>query len=788
MQKLLTLLFVSFVATPFAMNAARAEPKQDANAKGTAFFESKIRPILVQHCYECHSEQAKEQQGGLLLDRQSGWINGGVTNAAVVPGELDASLLITAVRYQDDDLQMPPDKQLDATSIALLESWVARGAPGPAEDMGDTEFSRLGDQPYIFQQAKYHWAFQPVRSVSAPTVESPLWNRSPIDQFVFDKLATNGIKPTSRAKDRELIRRLRYDLTGLPPTQTESDEFAKAIVLDRNAIIEQTVQRLLDSPEFGQHIARMWLDVVRYADTDSAYRPDTKTPHYFPFAFSYRDYVIDAFNNDKAYDQFLKEQFAADLIGYGKDDPELAALGFLGVAPHARQASGEALDDWIDLTTRGLMGVTVACARCHDHKFEPVPTVDYYSLRGIFNSIVRPNPLDEKQQPILANYQPADVHRADYEKKRAAIDKKIADSAGKKAKNNNRPVSLKIRETELAELLLFHPGAPARSMIVMEAKSKPPSFVHVRGDAQSPGETAPPRFLKILDPQQSEFPNESSGRLELIEKIASSDNPLTARVFVNRVWGHLIGSHLVATASDFGLQGEKPTHPKLLDFLADDFVNHGWSTKRLVKQIVTSETYQQSSRIDESKAAVDPTNHWLWRANRKRLSIEALRDSLLAVSGQLDLSSNGHPSPLWGKDYTRRRAIYGYINRFNLDPTLRAFDFPTPMQSHAKRTESIVAPQSLFLMNSSFVSGQAHHLAKSPAFESLKSDQERIDYLFAKIYQRKAVENESARVMKFVKYQTNFREKAKPVERFDMDPWPMVAQSLLMSNEFQYVD
>ena len=784
----LSLLFVIAIFALVGNFAHAQQSRQESDADRTTFFESKIRPVLVQHCYECHSEETQEQQGGLLLDRQSGWINGGDTSAAVVPGEPASSLLIAAVRYDDDDLQMPPDKRLDDATIKLLETWVSRGAPGPSEDMGDTEFSRLGDQPYLFQKAKDHWAFQKTKRTNPPPAANRIWDKSPIDRFVFDSLEQKDLTPSKRARDLKLIRRLSYDLTGLPPTPEAVDRFAKAAVANRDTAIDAAVDQMLDGPEFGQHIARMWLDVVRYADTDSAYRADTKTPHYFPFAFSYRDYVVDAFNADKSYDQFLKEQFAADLIGFGKQDPELAALGFYGVAPHANRAPKEALDDWIDLTTRGLMGITVACARCHDHKFEPIPTLDYYSMRGVFSSLVRPSPLDEKRQPILATYQPTDSQRADYENKRAVIDKKIADSEGKKAKNNNRPISLKIRETEMAELLLFHPGAPARSMIIMEARKPPASFVHVRGDPKSRGEAAPPRFLKILDPDQPGFTPKTSGRLDLINKIATADNPLTARVYVNRIWGYLMGSHLVATASDFGLQGSPPTHPQLLDYLADDFVRHGWSTKRLVRQIVTSETYQQSSRMDESKSAVDPTNQYLWRANRKRLSIEALRDSVLAVSGQLDLRHGGHPSPLWGDDYTRRRTLYGYINRFNLDPTLRAFDFPTPMQSQPSRTESIVAPQALFLMNSPFVTDQSRSLTKSHAFKTLQSDQERIDYLFARIFQRKPAENESTRVIKFVDFQVQLDKKAKPAKRFDMDPWPMIAQSMMMSNEFQYVD
>ena len=767
---------------------AATSVRANDDRENTAFFESKIRPILIKHCYECHSEQAGEQQGGLLLDRQSGWLQGGDTNKAVIPGEPEASLLIAAVSYESDELQMPPDGRLDDDSISLLTRWIKNGAAGPSDDMGETEFSRLGDQEYLFDQAKSHWAFQPVNAKTPPENSDRFWNRTPIDRFVYGRLAKNQLEPARRANLRDLCRRLHFDLTGLPPTFLQICDFEEQAKRNRMQALTAKVTELLNSPEFGQHIARMWLDLARYADTDSTYRPDTKTPHYMPFAFSYRDYVVDAFNSDKPIDQFLKEQFAADLMGFESDAPEMAALGFLAVGPHANRAQEESLDDWIDVTTRGLMGMTVACARCHDHKYEPIPTVDYYSLRGVFAALDRPHPLDEKKQPLLDTYRPSDEDRADFEAKLGKIQKQMADAKGKKARNNNRSITEKIRDTQLGELLLFHPGAPSRAMVVREKKKRPESFVHVRGDARARGEKAPPRFLRILEPEQPSFPETDSGRLELIQRIACKENPLTARVYVNRVWGHLIGSHLVSTPSDFGLQGEDPTHPLLLDWLADDFVRHGWSTKHLVKQIVLSETYAQSSQIDDQAEGLDPTNRLLARANRKRLSIESLRDNVLFVARRLDITLGGHAAPLWEDGYTRKRAIYGYINRFNLDPTLRAFDFPTPMQSQAARGESIVAPQALFLMNSSFVIDQANAIVGSTDFSSWDSDDDRIQFLFQRILQRNPVANEIARSKTLINFQVQLEKKVKNRGRFVYNPWPMVAQALMMSNEFQYVD
>ncbi len=755
--------------------------------RGATFFEKKIRPLLVTHCYECHSEKANEQQGGLLLDRQSGWLKGGDSDKAVVPGDADASLLIRAVRYDNEDLQMPPDEPLHADQIRLLEQWVRRGAPGPAEDLGNTEFSRLGDQDYLFDKAKDHWAYQPVRAPVPPQAADPLWNQHPIDQFVYAGLTKDNLTPSPEAEAATLLRRLSFDLTGLPPTREGVRQFVAAAAQDRPVAIVEVIGRLLELPGFGEHFGRMWLDVARYADTDSFYRPDTRTPHYFPFAFTYRDYVIEAFNQDKPFDQFVREQLAADLLGLDADAPEIAALGFLAVGPHANRSQAEALDDWIDLTTRGLMGITAACARCHDHKFEPVPTADYYALHGVFSSIARPNALLEKQLPKMTNYSASDEDRADYEKKRAAIDEKITKAGAKTAGGNRRSVAQKIRETELAELLLFHPGAPVHAMVVKE-KAKPVNpAVFVRGDPTNRGPQVPRRFLKILDPSEQPFPADASGRLQLANEIVAADNPLTARVFVNRVWGFLIGSYLVETSSDFGLQGAAPTHPELLDWLAHDFVTSDWSVKRLVRNIVLSRTYQQSSEIRDDMAALDPINRRLWRANRKHLSIEAIRDSLLAVAGQLDRTPRGRAARLWGDSYTRRRSIYGYINRFNLDPTLRVFDFPTPMRTQPGRGESIVAPQALFTMNSPFVIDQAVAITKSKQFAACETAEQRATELFETILQRSPARPEAVRVVRFVEQQSRFFADPKKKTQIT-SPWPLVAQSLLMSNEFQYLD
>lgn len=757
-----------------------------ADNKGTAFFEKKIRPLLVKHCYECHSEEAEERQGGLLLDRRSGWIEGGDTTKAVIPGEPAASLLIKAVQYFDENLQMPPDEKLKPEQIKLLEQWVRMGAPGPKDDRGETEFSRLGDQEFLFGQGESHWAFQPVNAEMPPAASRQEWNQNAIDPFVFAKLGEHQLTPSMGAEPRTLIRRLTYDLTGLPPSLGDVEQFVVAASQDRPAAIRHAVDRLIDQSAFGEHLGRMWLDVARYADTDSAYRPDTRTPHYFPFAFTYRDYVVASFNEDKPFDDFVREQFAADLIGFKPGDAEMAALGFLAAGPFANRDPLESLDDLIDVTTRGLLGVTAACARCHDHKYEPVPTKDYYSLRGVFASLVRVNPLDEKKQPLVPGYEPSPADLADYEKKRTTIEAKVTKAGNSKATNNKRSISQKIRETELAELLLFHPGAPARAMRVIDRPRPLEPVVFVRGDAASPGENVPRRFLRIIDADQTPFPDDSSGRLQLADRIVDPKNPLTARVFVNRVWGYLMGSYLVDTPSDFGLQGSAPTHPRLLDWLAADFIENDWSIKHLARTIVISQTYQQRSDYREDAAGLDSQNRLLWRGNRKHLSIEAIRDSLLSTSRQLDPTPRGHAGQLWEEGYTRRRAIYGYINRFNLDPTLRAFDFPTPVQSQPKRGESIVAPQTLFTMNSPFVIDQTVAITETSEFREASTDEERVSALFALIFQRAPATLEIERILKFAELQSRFKTPVDLKRR--ASTWPLVAQSLMMSNEFQYID
>ena len=486
------LVATAWLCAPAA--TAEPSPKSAKDDAGVEFFERHIRPILVSKCYECHSEAEETQKGGLLLDREVGWLEGGDSGKAVVPGDLPASLLISAIHRLDEDSAMPPKAEdaLSEEEVKLLEQWVKRGAPGPADDMGETEFSRLGDQEFIFAKARDHWAFQAIDIANAqpPEVDANAWNEHPIDRFIYARLKAEGMSPSPPAHPRTLTRRLAYDLTGLPPESSAAYE----------KTADEFIDELLESPRFGEHFARLWLDVARYADTADTYRADTKTPHYYPYAFTYRDYVIDAFNNDRPYDQFIREQLAADLMGLDERAPELAALGFLGVSPK-RNMSGDFIDDAIDATTRGFLGLTVACSRCHDHKFEPIPTADYYSLYGVFASIKRSEPWQLGNFPVIDGYQPSQEQLTDYEEKLGKIQAAIKE-AGEKKKGRNS-IAATIQQTDLAELLLFHDGAPVRAMAVTEGEKPINPFIFLRGEPTQKGERVPRRFLKILDPEQT---------------------------------------------------------------------------------------------------------------------------------------------------------------------------------------------------------------------------------------------------------------------------------------------
>ncbi len=956
------------------------------------FFETTIRPILVESCYKCHSEAEGKSKGSLTLDTRDALLKGGATGPGLIAGDPDKSLLIQAIRYTDEDLQMPPAKdgaggKLAPQKIAALEQWVRLGAPDP----------RTG--PVIpaaldMARARQHWAFQPLPQTRAPSPETPaplsapapspseISNRkshieNPIDAFVLAKLTAAKLSPAPAADPRTLLRRVTYDLTGLPPTPAEMDSFLResassapdspspsSASASLASAYTRAIDRLLASPRYGERWGRFWLDIARYADTQGYLVGNAERR--FAFSHTYRDYVIRAFNTDLPFDQFIVEQLAADQLPLGEDKSALAAMGFLTLGRRFLGNQNDIIDDRIDVVTRGLLGLTVACARCHDHKFDPIPTRDYYALHGIFASSEEPaeKPLlaqlddtapayraflrkraeleaaieakkhelvdtflaeqrkktgdyllgahdaanlapDQKfdlfagtrklnpeilkrwqkfladhdpartsgfptapnPDPVLAPwfaYRPSPVgsqlagaplsrastpdplhpssspdgptapratptallaHLALSDSQPATLssqpvsssllaalkEKPPADLTALAAlynrvfteaeKNNAAPTSDPLRafhaaadspanlsfeatakiikrqlddktstlRRDVEALNWTEPGAPLRAMALVDKKSPHNSPILLRGNPANRGPEAPRRFLEVLSPavpgpivgQALRPPSASSaiaaptaqlsalspriapftatttsGRLELARAITGTAAPLTARVFVNRVWSWHFGQALVPTPSDFGVRTESPVQRDLLDALSASFIASGWSVKTLHRTILLSSTYRQSSATSPATIAADPDNHLLSRFNRRRLEFEALRDTLLAASGQLDLTPGGLPDDLIKEPFTHRRTIYGFIDRQNLPGLFRTFDFPNPDTSSAQRFATTVPQQSLFLLNSPFAQAQARHLATRPAITSASNDPEKIRTLYSTLFQR----------------------------------------------------
>ena len=994
--------------------AVAAEPTKDQ----LEFFEQKIRPVLAENCYQCHSEEQGKAKGGLTLDARGGWEKGGESGPAIVPGNVDQSPLFKAVSYKDEDLQMPPKSKggkLSDQQIADLAAWIKMGAPDPRKEAakGSSKLSGLNDK------ARQHWAFQPVKafkSISIPVNKNQSWCRSPIDAFVLQKLEEKGMFPSPDASKETLLRRVTYDLTGLPPTIAEVETF-----LGDNSpnAFEKVVDRLLASPAYGERWGRHWLDTARYSDTVGGDRNARQTEYRYPDAWTYRDYVIRSFNEDKPYTDFIAEQLAADkLPGVKEGDMRLAALGFLTVGERFRNVN-DVINDRIDTVSKGFLGLTVACARCHDHMFDPIPTRDYYALHGVFASITEPDQkpslnsratdaqkqdfkakldalnaelrrryygaveglltelrkepvgylkaamvggrrgnqealqernglirqykLDEQfvqflQRNIqrnpglwgplnefrgggrgmrLAKMNPAMAEMA-MERMEKRLEQMAGDQAGKLAKQfgdrlkqganrlvtdaleAKKPVNfeealqvyadlfkqtdgqfrdyLKALRTaegttvpgfedsalvdflrgpfelatpvsinkdwvetavagwgnrmllrarfnfgEINMLETSHPGAPAHAMIVQDKARATNSPIFIRGQAQVRGDIVPRGFLEILSPGQKPVTfTDGSGRLELAKCIADKNNPLTARVAVNRVWMHHFGEGFVRTPDDLGVMSEKPTHPELFDYLSSWFMENGWSHKKLHKFIVMSRVYQESTHTRKEYEAIDPENRLLWRANIRRLDFESMRDSLLVISGQLDRSIGGKPINLTDEPYSYRRSVYGYVDRGNLPELMAHFDFSDPDMPNSKRNSTVVPQQALFLMNSPMAVDIARKVLQRPEVTSAPYELNRIMALYRIIFQRSATQQEVMMAQAFLQKEgseqgeidevesgdgaqkprnrrPNRRERnearfgaikneGERVERKPLTPWETYVHALLFSNEAAYVN
>ncbi len=878
------------------------------------FFEKRVRPILVDNCYKCHSHDSEKIKGGLLLDTRDDLLKGGDTGPAIVPGDPEKSLLIKAVRYTDKDLQMPPnDNQMQPQQIADLEAWVKMGAPDPRTNAPEAEHKYVVD----FQKAKKHWSFQPVARPAVPQPDDPQhWIQDPVDNFILATLCSKGLSPSPRADKVTLIRRATFDLIGLPPSPREVDDFVADNSPDAFA---KVVDRLLASPHYGERWGRHWLDLAHYADTRGAL--GNNRDERYPYSYIYRDWVIRAFNEDLPYDQFIIDQIAADKLPLGDDKRALAALGFLTLGNRYNNQINDIIDDRIDIVCKGTMALTATCARCHDHKFDPIPTKDYYALHGIFNSSIEPReePLletppdtasyrdfcsqysareaaveqfrdemahefkgetigkagaymlavldfrragtnisrpafmqkrdlmppiaavwdnnlrawENRQNPVFIPWFAfARLSEAEFETGAAGLSAKfyankekgrplnplvarmfanppasmtqlaarytslftdieqrwqeeikafaatnksdagapvepkgLPDQAQEQIRKlmyaPNSPMMLdeqrlnafinrdnKLRnkladlERAVTELVIIHPGSPPRAPVLEDAAAPRDSYVFIKGNVGNRGPVVPRHFLSIIAGDNPPVFKDGSGRLDLARSIASRTNPLTARVLVNRVWLHHFGEGIVRTPDDFGSRGDTPSHPELLDYLASRFMDEGWSIKKLHRLIMLSSAYQQSSDENPRFEQIDPENRWLWRMNRRRLDFEALRDTILAIGGDLDLNMYGRPVRLDAEPYSLRRSVYGFVDRKNVPNMFQAFDFANPDLTTGKRESTVVPQQALFMMNNPLVVEQARNVVRRVDFKNQSNAEARIKLLYDLIYQREPTDVE----------------------------------------------
>jgi hypothetical protein len=837
------------------------------------FFETRVRPILAKNCYACHTDA---KMGGLQLDTREHALKGGKSGAVIVPGDPAKSRLALAVSYNDAKLKMPPSGKLPDADVEALSTWIKDGAVWP-----DTS-KVLPTQYIITKEQRAYWAYQPVANPQPPTPRTAKWAQSEIDRFILAKLEAKNLKPAPAADRRTLIRRAYFDLIGLPP----SIEEVNAFVADRSPdAFAKIVDHLLSSPQYGERWGRYWLDIARYSD--DKLNPTQDEP--YPNAFRYRDWVIQAFNDDMPYDKFVMAQIAGDKMA----DPEKyqAGLGFYALSP-------EFQDDRVDATTRGFLALTAACATCHDHKYDPIPTKDYYSIFGIFNNTrldeapvapkdtvdawrAQKKKVDAKEKELKdfiesQGQQLAEILAADtvdymlavsgdiqpsseaYEKldqptltrwktyltnrkidhpfldgwhaAKTGADRRreaekfqellIATNAEKKAvddrnhvKLGNDPSRRDLSQANLDSLprdkfvlwreifsedrtggilvykekdlprYLSGPWKTHFETLTRESeamkKALPPQYpflqvikdserqreqhVWLRGNRDSEGELAPPRFLAILSPAEPKVFDKGKERLELAQAIASPENPLTARVIVNRVWQHHFGAGIVRSASNFGQLGDRPSHPELLDYLASRFVKEGWSIKKLHREIMLTSVYAESAQASPAVETADPENRLLSHASRRRLDAESIRDEILFASGNIDLTAGGKPAQLDVDNH--RRTVYGFISRRKLNPYLSLFDYPVPNATNEARNQTNVPVQRLFFMNSPFVLAESKTLTKEATT---------IESLYERLFQRPPTPQEKKLAQQFLEQSGN--------------NWPQYAQVLMSSNEFLFVN
>ena len=936
------ILLVSGLMSP----AWSAEAAGKVSDKGIEFFESKIRPVLIKHCYECHAADSKSIRGGLLLDTRAGLLKGGDSGPALEPGKPAESMLLESLRFES--FEMPPSGKLSPEIIADFETWIKMGAPDPRD--GE---SKIVKQSIDIEAGKQFWAFRPITDHPVPTVTDADWNETDIDRLVRARQEQQKLKPSATASRTTLVRRLYYDLTGLPPTPAQIDRYLKD---PSPAATEKLVDELLASPHFGERWGRYWLDIARYSQSTGGGRSLL-----YDSAWRYRNYVIDSFNADKPYDQFITEQIAGDLLeakDYQQQREHLVATAFLLLGPtnyeqqDKEQLRMDVIDEQIQTVGRAFLSMTLGCARCHDHKFDPVPASDYYALAGIFRSTKmltpgnvsgwtkRPLPLptpekmkydayhqtlasldsqikskqgelkllrenlntitlDDSSATLIGDWKESTFYK-DYIGKgyihdqHTAKGKKLVKFSPRKLKSGRYDVQLaynsaesrasrvpitiktpkgeqtvylnqrlqptdgafasvgefefsgtkadeiivsnegtdgyvivdairfisapviaadknqqqaavseykqtllKIKETKhqltalKKEMEQHKKAAPPAipEIMAVDEQDEPGDFhVLIRGDVHHPGKQVPRGFITVAQTSKAPtIPADASGRRELARWITNPQNPLTARVYVNRIWHHLFGSGLVRTVDNFGFRGEKPSHPELLDHLALKLIENGWSTKAMIREIVLSKTYQLSSRSTAEQRELDPDNRLLSHQNHRRLDAEAIRDTILFMSGTLDLSQHDQTirpdtkSEYGYQFHNQFRSVYVPVFRNRLHELLAIFDFPDPNLSVGRRNTSTLSTQALYLMNNPFVIEQAQHTAERLLEKYPDDESARIDALFRMSLGRLPSTAEKNNTASFLN-QTNPQDSTTELER-----WTACCQTIIACIDFRYI-
>jgi len=754
------------------------DPVQDS---GTQFFESKIRPVLVEHCYECHAADSKIVRGGLQLDSRAATLKGGDTGPALVAGKPEDSLLIQALKHES--LAMPPESKLPDQTIADFEEWIRLGAPDPREQVKAAKL-----KPVDWEAAKQHWAFQPITDPLPPETSDPIWIQSPIDQFVAHRLEQEGMQPAPPADKRTLIRRATFDLTGLPPTVDEVNAFLTDSSPDSFA---RVIDRLLSSPRYGERWGRHWLDLVRYATSNGA-----DENHGLPNAWRYRDWVVRMINQDLPIDQFIVQQLAGDLLPVPDDEQQvgdlLTATGMLVIGPKmlAEQDKDKMIidivDEQVDTVGRTMLGLTVGCARCHDHKFDPIAARDYYALAGIFYStqsmanrdfvskwMERPLPSQEITAARAEHQKKIDVAKQELEQLTSSADEE----------------AIKQKKAALEQL---EKDMPQFVTVMATQEGEPQDLpIHLRGNHLKPGLEKIPRGMPaILTSVASapEIPSTVSGRLEFAQWLVARENPLTARVMMNRVWMWHFGKPLMKSPSNWGLQSEPPSHPELLDWLAQSLMKNGWSLKTMHRTLMLSSVYQMSSQGHPEYQERDPENFLLWRQNRRRLEAEPVRDSILFVGGGLDETMGN----MAGGVDDKRRALYLPVDRAALYEMFSTFDYVETANHIEQRPVTTVPNQALFLMNSAMVHEQSRRLVEQlPTTDPSVPVQELgsvISALFERLYSRVPSDEEILRCVEFLNQSEQAFVSTTDARERRLQAWAALCRTLIASNEFVYIN